>query len=141
MRRELYLAFFPLLLLTSVLSGGCSSTSKIATDIPTPVGLWQYVIPNTPQGDAYGTLMVASQSEVYSGEMYIDLFDQTVSLEDVAFTDSTFTFKATLNAGGQVMGTATRMTLSGDTMNGTVEVEGIGELEITATRKMVNDGS
>ncbi len=140
MRRELSLAFLSILLPASIVWGGCSSTSNINTNIPTPVGLWTYVIPSTPQGEAYGTLMVAAQGEGYSGEMYIDLFDQTVPIEEVAFTDNTLMFKATLDAGGQLMGTAAHMTLSGDTMNGTVAVEGVGDLEITATRSVTDEG-
>ena len=139
MRREPYLACVIVLLLAGALAAGCASTSQMT--MPTPAGVWEYVIPNTPQGEARGTIMVASQSDVYSGEMYIDLFDETVPIEEVAFTDSTFTFKATLYAGGQIIGTTTRMTLSGNTMKGTVEAEGVGELAITATRKMMDEGS
>ena len=136
MRRESYAAYVIFLLLAGALAAGCASTSKMTMPGPGT----QFVIPNTPMGDAYGTLMVASQGEVYSGEMYIDILDQTVPMEEVAFTDSTFTFKATLDADGQRMGTATHLTLHGDTMSGTVEVEGIGELEITATRRMTAGG-
>ena len=139
MRRESYLAFLVVLLLAGGLATGCASTSKIAA--PSPVGEWEYVIPNTPQGDAHGTIMVASEGDAYSGEMYIDLLNQTVSIEDVAFTDSTFSFKALLDANGQIIGTVTSMTLNGDTMKGTMEVEGLGEFEITATRKKMEGGS
>ena len=139
MRRDSYLVFLVVLLLAGSLAAGCASTSKMA--VPSPIGEWAYVIPNTPQGDAHGTIMVASQGEAYSGTMYVDLLGQTVPIEDVAFTDSTFSFKATLDADGQIIGTATRMTLRGNTMTGTMQVEGFGEFEITATRKEMEGGS
>ncbi len=139
MRRESYLAFLVVLLLAGALTAGCASTSKMAA--PSPVGEWSYFIPNTPQGDVHGTIMVASQDDAYSGEMYIDILDQTVPIEEVTFTDSTFSFKALVDANGQIIGTSTTMTLSGDTMKGTMDVEGIGGLEITATRKEMEGGS
>ncbi len=138
MRRESYLSSLVVMLLAGALAAGCASTSKMTR--PSPVGEWEYVIPNTPQGDAHGTIMVASEGDVYSGEMFVDLLNQTVPIEDVAFTDSTFSFKATLDADGQLIGTVTSMTLSGNTMRGTMQVEGLGEFEITATRKEMEGG-
>ena len=85
--------------------------------------------------------MVTSQDDAYSGEMYIDILDQTFPIEEVTFTDSTFSFTALLDANGQIIGTTTTMTLSGDAMKGTMDVEGIGPLEITATRKEMEGGS
>ena len=139
MRRESYLASLVVLLLAGALAAGCASTSKMAA--PSPVGEWSYYIPNTPQGDVRGTIMVTSQDDAYSGEMYIDILDQTFPIEEVTFTDSTFSFTALLDANGQIIGTTTTMTLSGDTMKGTMDVEGIGGLEITATRKEMEGGS
>ena len=139
MRRESYLAFLIVLLLAGALAAGCASTSKMAA--PSPVGEWEFVVPNTPQGDAHGTIMVALEGDAYSGEMYIDILNQTVPIEDVVFTDSTFSFKALVDANGQIIGTSTSMTLNGNTMKGTMDVEGIGEMEITATRKEMEGGS
>ena len=139
MRRESYLVFLVVLLLAGALTAGCASTSKMAA--PSPVGEWSYFIPNTPQGDVRGTIMVALEDDAYSGEMYIDILDQTFPIEDVTFTDSTFSFKALLEANGQIIGTVTSMTLNGNTMKGTMDVEGLGEMEITATRKEMEGGS
>jgi len=139
MRRESYLASLIVLLLAGALAAGCASTSKMAA--PSPVGEWSYFIPNTPQGDVRGTIMVALEDDVYSGEMYLDILDQTVPIDEVMFTDSTFSFKALIDANGQIIGTSTTMTLNGDTMKGTMEVEDLGEFEITATRKEIEDGS
>ena len=139
MRRESYLASLIVLLLAGALAAGCASTSKMAA--PSPVGEWSYFIPNTPQGDVRVTIMVALEDDVYSGEMYLDILDQTVPIDEVMFTDSTVSFKALIDANGQIIGTSTTMTLNGDTMKGTMEVEDLGEFEITATRKEIEDGS
>lgn len=139
MRRESYLASLIVLLLAGALATGCASTSKMAA--PSPVGEWSYFIPNTPQGDVRGTIMVALEDDVYSGEMYLDILDQTIPIDEVMFTDSTFSFTAIIDANGQIIGTSTTMTLNGDSMKGIMEVEGIGPLGITATRKEVEDGS
>ena len=132
MRREslLYLA---VCLLAAGLVAGCASTSKMAA--PSPAGEWDYVIKNTPQGDATGTMMVDAEAGAYSGEISSQMLDQVVSMTDVAFQDSTFMFKATFDAGGQLIDTISRMTLNGDMMTGMMEVTGFGEFEITATRK------
>ncbi len=139
MRRESYLASLIVLLLAGALAAGCASTSKMAA--PSPVGEWTYFIPNTPQGDVRGTIMVALEDDAYSGEMYLDILDQTVPFDEVMFTDSTFSFKAIIDANGQIIGTSTSMTLNGNTMKGTMEVQDLGEFEITATRKEMEGGS
>ncbi len=127
MRRESYLASLIVLLLAGALAAGCASTSKMAA--PSPVGEWSYFIPNTPQGDVRGTIMVALQDDVYSGEMYVDILDQTVPIDEVMFTDSTFSFKALIDANGQIIGTSTSMTLNGDIMKGIMEVARIFSIE------------
>ena len=73
MRRESYLASLIVLLLAGALAAGCASTSKMAA--PSPVGEWTYFIPNTPQGDVRGTIMVALEDDAYSGEMYLDILE------------------------------------------------------------------
>ena len=78
--------------------------------------------------------MIASQGDTYSGEMYIDLFDQTVPLRDIVFGGGKLSFSATLNAGGQPMNTSADMKVDGNRMNGTVDVDGVGTLDIAATR-------
>ena len=114
------------------LAAGCASTSKMA---PSPVGEWEYVILNTPQGDATGSMMVEDEGGTIGGEISSDMLQQVVAMEEVAFQDSTFTFKATFDANGQIIDTMSRMTLNGSMMKGMMEVSGFGEFEITATRK------
>ena len=125
--------YFIVCILAGGLAAGCASSAKMAA--PTPAGEWDYVVLNTPQGDATGTLMIDAEGGAYSGEMSIEMLSQVVSMTDVAFQDSTFMFKATFDADGQMIDTATTMTLRGDMMTGKMDVIGFGEFTINATRK------
>ena len=125
-------------MLAGALAAGCASSAKMAA--PTPAGEWEYVVLNTPQGDATGTLMINSEGDVYSGEIALEMLSQVVSMTDVAFTDSTFRFKATFDANGQLIDTSTRMTINGNMMKGMMDVAGFGEYEINATRKEPTGG-
>ena len=125
-------------MLAGGVAAGCASSSKMAA--PTPAGEWDYVVLNTPQGDATGTLMIDSEGGVYAGEIALEMLNQVVSMTDVAFQDSTFMFKATFDADGQLIDTATTMTLRGNMMMGTMDVAGFGEYTINATRKETTGG-
>ena len=133
MRRNSFFVYAIVFLVAGGLAAGCASTAKMAA--PTPAGEWDYTILNTPQGDATGTLMISSDAGAYGGDISSEMLNQVVSMTDVAFQDSTFMFKATFDAGGQLIDTSSRMTLNGDMMKGMMEVAGFGEFEITATRK------
>lgn len=115
------------------LAAGCASTAKMAA--PSPAGEWEYIVLNTPQGDATGTMMIDTEGGVYSGEIALEMLNQVVAMTDVAYLDSTFMFKATFDADGQMIDTATRMTLNGNMMTGKMDVTGFGEFVINATRK------
>ena len=125
-------------ILAGGLVAGCASSAKMVA--PSPAGEWDYVVLNTPQGDATGTLMINAEEGVYSGEIALEMLNQVVSMTDVAFTDSTFTFKATFDADGQLIDTASRMTLNGNMMKGMMDVTGFGQFEINATRKETAGG-
>ena len=133
MRRASIIASLLVFALAAGLMAGCASTARMAA--PTPAGDWDYTILNTPQGDATGTLMVTAEDGTYGGEMSSEMLGQVVSITDATFQDSTFSFKATFDAGGQLIDTTSRMTLRGATMKGMMEVAGFGEFEITAMRK------
>ena len=120
-------------ILAGGLAAGCASTSKMAA--PSPAGEWDYTVFNTPQGDVTGTLMIVAEGDVYSGEIVFEAFNQTASMTDVAFTDSTFSFKAIIDAGGQLVDLDTRMTLNGNMMKGKMDASGFGGFDISATRK------
>ena len=133
MRRASFFTYLLVCVLAGGLIAGCASSAKVAA--PSPVGEWDYTILNTPQGDATGTMMIDAEGGAYSGEISSEMLGQVVSMTDVAFTDSTFKFKATFDAGGQLIDTISRMTLQGSTMKGTMEVAGFGQFDITAMRK------
>ena len=133
MRRASFFAYLLVCVLAGGLVAGCASTAKMAA--PSPMGEWDYTILNTPQGDATGTMTINAEGDLYSGEISSEMLGQVVSMTDVAFTDSTFSFKATFDAGGQLIDTASTLTLRGATMKGMMEVVGFGEFEITAMRK------
>ena len=138
MRRLSFFAYGLVCVLAAGLIAGCASSAKMAA--PSPAGEWDYTILNTPQGDATGTMMIDAEGGAYSGEISSEMLNQVVSMTDVAFTDSTFVFKATFDAGGQLIDTASKMTLRGGTMKGMMEVAGFGEFEITAMRKPATEG-
>jgi len=138
MRRESFFFYLILCVLAGGLAAGCASTAKMAA--PSPVGEWDYVILGTPEGDATGTMVVNAEDGAYMGEISSEMLSQVVSMTDVAFTDSTFMFKATFDIGGDLIDTATRMTLNGNMMKGMMDVTGIGEFEINATRKEAPGG-
>ncbi len=125
-------------ILAGGVAAGCASSAKMAA--PTPAGEWDYVVLNTPQGDATGTLMIDAEGGVYTGEIALEMLNQVVSMTDVAFQDSTFMFKATFDADGQLIDTATTMTLRGNMMTGMMDVAGFGEFTINATRKEMTGG-
>lgn len=136
MRRASFYVF--VCVLAGGLAVGCASTAKMAA--PSPAGEGEYIVLNTPQGDATGTMMIASEGGVYSGEINLEMLNQVVSMTDVAFQDSTFMFKATFDSDGQMIDTVARMTLNGNMMTGKMDVTGFGEFDINATRKEAAGG-
>ena len=133
MRRASFFTYLLVCVLAGGLMAGCASSAKVTA--PSPVGEWDYTILNTPQGDATGTMMIDAEGGAYIGEISSEMLGQVVSMTDVTFQDSTFKFKATFDAGGQLIDTISRMTLQGSTMKGTMEVAGFGQFDITAMRK------
>ena len=128
--RRLVLVVLPLLLFAT----GCGllrSTPKT----PPVVGVWDYVVKNTPQGNAPGTLTVRYADGQYTGELKVDVLFQTVPIEDASFEDGTFSFAAMLDIDGQKSRTTAEATVEGDTMTGRIKVPGFGSFPLTATRK------
>ncbi|GIV60966.1 MAG: hypothetical protein KatS3mg043_2055 [Rhodothermaceae bacterium] len=107
---------------------------------PPVVGTWAYVVANTPQGDAPGTLVVTYVDGHLGGRMVVDLLGQTAPLEKASFENNVFTFVATVNIDGQATPVRGEATVEGDTMSGRVEVPGIGTFVLTATRQALAGG-
>lgn len=132
-RKPFYSAAFWLLGTLCVI--GCASTQRTAP-VPAVVGVWDYVIPNTPQGDATGTLIIEqSESGILDGEMSSDLLLQTVPIRNLMVDRDVVSFDASFDAGGQMLDTRVTLTRTGDAMDGTIEVPGMGGFSVTARRK------
>ena len=114
---------------------GCASTQKAAS-VPAVVGTWDYVVPNTPQGDATGTLRIEqSESGILDGEMSSDLLLQRVPITNLLVEGDVVSFDASFDTGGQMLDTKVTLTLNGDAMDGTIEVPGMGRFPVSAKRK------
>jgi len=128
--RRLAFVVLPLLFFTA----GCGllrSTPKT----PAVVGTWGYVVKNTPQGNAPGTLTVHYADGKYTGQLKVDVLFQTVPIEEASFDGQTFSFAALLDIDGQKSRTTAEVTVEGDAMTGRIEVPGFGSFPLTATRK------
>lgn len=130
-----HVTLFPLLvLIVGGLLAGCASSRKAAEPALSPNGNWDYVIANTPQGDARGTIAINDEEDGLSGEMYVDILSQSAPVRDVAFQDSMLTFNVSFDADGQVIDCKADMKLLGDTMEGNFDVAGFGIFKLTASR-------
>ena len=128
--RCLAIVVLPLMLFVT----GCGllrSTPKT----PPVVGVWTYVVKNTPQGNAPGVLTVRYEDGRYTGQLKVDMLFQTVPIEDASFEEGTFSCAAMLDIDGQKSRTTAEVTVEGDTMTGRIEVPGFGSFPLTATRK------
>lgn len=128
-------SFALLLLFGTLLVSGCASMQK-AAPVPAVVGMWEYVVPNTPQGDAVGTLVITqNEAGMLEGEMSSEMLLQTVPLKNLVVDGDMMSFGASFDAGGQMIDTKATLTRDGDSMKGSIELPGIGDFPMTATRK------
>lgn len=104
-------------------------------ETPAALGVWDYLIADTPQGDAGGVLTLAWDGEAYSGEITNDLLFQTVDVEDFVLNGDQATFKATFDMQGDALPTTVTATLTGDMMVGKIEVSGLGSYDFEAERR------
>lgn len=144
-----------------VFISACASTKNAAPDAPTPpvpetpatvavpeapatpaipeapaaLGVWDYDILGTPQGDAGGVLTLMWEDDAYTGEMTSDMLFQTVDVEDFVLEGNQAKFSATFDMQGQAMVTKVTAKLSGDTMVGQIEVAGFGAFDFDAARR------
>ncbi|GIV61974.1 MAG: hypothetical protein KatS3mg044_0840 [Rhodothermaceae bacterium] len=127
--------WWTLVLVVGLLGSGCGMLGKSART-PAVVGTWAYVVKNTPQGDAPGTLVITFEDGHLGGRMVVDVLGQTVPLEEARLEGDVFSFVARVNIEGRETPLRGEATLSGDTMTGEVDVEGFGTFAMTATRRM-----
>jgi hypothetical protein len=94
----------------------------------TPVGSWDFVVKNTPEGDVNGVLVLTQNGDGYSATMSTP--DGAIDLDDVEVADKKFT--AVLNYQGYQLDV--EGTFAGESLNGTVAM-GYDSFTLTASRK------
>lgn len=67
--------------------------------------------------------------------MSSDLLLQTVPIRNLMVDRDVVSFDASFDAGGQMLDTRVTLTRTGDAMDGTIEVPGMGGFSVTARRK------
>lgn len=106
-----------------------------APDAPAAIGVWDYTIVGTPQGDAGGVLTLTWEGDAYAGEMSNDMLFQTVDVEGFVLDGNQAKFTATFDMQGEALVTKIKAKLSGNTMVGEVEVPGFGAFDFDAERR------
>lgn len=120
-----------LALVVLLLIGGCASSRNAAQAVS---GTWRYIVHDTPEGDVGGELHLNGSGDVLAGEITSELTSGPAQLQQVGLVDQVLSFSATVNIDGQRIDTATTATLAGDSMDGTIDVVGVGRYRFTATR-------
>ena len=114
-----------LFLIAGLMSYGCT-TSKKAADVS--IGEWEYVVKDTPNGDASGTFTITKEGDQYSGILQGEEGDallKNVQIENDALS-STFDYSGyTINLTGNFVG---------DIFTGKISVEG-SDFIMTGKRK------
>ena len=113
---------------------GCT-VFRSAPATPAVVGSWDYVVHDTPQGDAPGTLSVDYADGIFSGMLAVEVLMQRVPIEEATWAKDVFSFNAALDINGAVVTTKTTLAVAGDTAEGTIDVPGYGTYKITGTRQ------
>ncbi|GAB5519840.1 MAG: hypothetical protein RhofKO_20910 [Rhodothermales bacterium] len=133
-----------LVVLLAFTASACSTVKKatpdepVTPDAPTAIGVWDYTILGTPQGDAGGVMTLVWADDAYTGEMTSDLLFQTVDVEEFVLVDDQANFKATFDMEGSPLPTKVAATLNGDTLVGKIEVPGFGTFDFEAARRSPN---
>lgn len=97
----------------------------------TPLGTWSYSV-STPQGDVGGELVITGSPGAYAGTISNEMSPGgTLALSDVAFDGSTLSFTFLFPQMGRLSVTAT---LQGDTLEGSIDVPGMGAAPLTGRR-------
>lgn len=100
----------------------------------TPAGSWDYLVKDTPMGDAKGTLEINETEEGFEGKMITDNFGEA-KLDNLKIVDNRLSASAFLSQAGisvDILGL-----FEGETFNGTVGVNG-DEYTLTGTRTPTN---
>lgn len=96
-----------------------------------PTGEWGYTI-TTPQGDFSGTIEINGSPGDLDGTITTELSDEDTDLENLALDGNTLTFEFD---GGQTGRISATVTISGDEMEGTLNIPNFGSAPIEGTRR------
>lgn len=109
-----------------LMAAGCATKKAIDPAI----GAWEYVVSGTPDGDVTGTMYIAKEGEVYTGNLNGSA--GTINLGNITIEDgkmqSEFDFQGyTLDLKG---------TFEGDAFTGNVSLDEYTQFPIKATKKV-----
>ena len=120
------------LLFTGLMLSGCAMLRGNTT--PEAVGVWNYTVLNTPEGDAPGTVTITWVDGIFAGHITNELLQQTSPLTNISFDDDTLSFVAVFDINGQDVPTTTTVMVEDDTVEGSMEVPGFGTFSVNGSR-------
>lgn len=110
---------------------GCASSQRSTRAAS---GTWTYTVYGTPEGDVNGELRLVASDDALAGEFTSELARRPAPLKDVRLDGQSLAFSASVDIDGDLIETATSATLNDDSMEGTMEIAGVGSYRFTATR-------
>lgn len=129
MKRILNLTFT--LMLFAGLLAGCAGSKKMAAPHPLS-GMWDYAV-DTPDGIYRGVVVIAETEDGLSGTIAGDGLSGDIALDGLTYEDNQVNFSFD---GGNQFGTLVfQANVLDDQMDGTISVEGIGDLPVTGEKK------
>ena len=111
------------------LAAGCASVKSKYS----PAGTWNYIVKDTPMGDAAGTMDITSGDNGFSGKLITSNFGEG-NMENLTIVDNQLT--ASVYLAGAGISIDVKGLFEGETFTGTVNANG-DEYPMTATRKTV----
>lgn len=124
---------YPLLLTAVLLVLTSCATTKPAPP-PAIVGTWNYVLKNTPSGDAPGQMRVWMEADALRGEMTNQFALQATTPSQLEYRGDSLFVNATFTTPDGVFPTYTTAVRVGDTISGRTRVEGVGIFRFEASR-------
>lgn len=118
-----------MLALTLFLATGCASLKNKYT----PAGTWDYLVKDTPMGDAVGTMNIIPGDDGFTGKLVTDNFGEG-EMENLTIVDNQLTASVYLSGPGITIDL--KGLFEGETFTGSVNANG-DEFAMTATRKVV----
>ncbi len=112
-------------------AGAPPSSSGDANGAAEPTGEWGYTI-TTPQGDFSGTIEIDGSPGDLDGTITTDFSDEETELENLTLDGNTLTFEFDGGQGGRISAT---VTITGNEMEGALNIPNFGSAPIEGTRR------